>query len=445
MASMNSRDEFARDRNGRIITDRFGRPVRRRPATPPADGQPAPRRQPRREIPRQDIPRREVPPAAEPPRYVSAPPQYSQPPQYGQPQYGQPQYGQPSGPGAVGGRSDFARPQRPPRQAPPRQTPPRHTPPTRAPRGGRRRRRGGVGIKKIVSLILVVLLAVTLCTAVWVDTNLQRTDALADYEGRPGGSIGATNWLLVGSDSRAGLNAEDADRLMAGELGDTTSRTDTIMVVHVPMFGKATMLSIPRDSYVNIPGQGESKINEAFTIGGPQLLQQTVEQATGIHIDRYAEIGFGGFANVVDAMGDINICVPEPLDDPMAGINLQAGCQDMDGPTALGYVRSRYASANGDLDRVERQRQFLNAMSDKLMSFGTIANPFRLFPVIDALSKSLTVNEGDHVWNLGKLALGMTGGVNQETVPIAGYQDTYSGNVALWDEAAAEQVFEKLR
>lgn len=285
----------------------------------------------------------------------------------------------------------------------------------------------------------------TLCTAVWVDTNLQRTDALADYEGRPGGSIGATNWLLVGSDSRAGLNAEDADRLMAGELGDTTSRTDTIMVVHVPMFGKATMLSIPRDSYVNIPGQGESKINEAFTIGGPQLLQQTVEQATGIHIDRYAEIGFGGFANVVDAMGDINICVPEPLDDPMAGINLQAGCQDMDGPTALGYVRSRYASANGDLDRVERQRQFLNAMSDKLMSFGTIANPFRLFPVIDALSKSLTVNEGDHVWNLGKLALGMTGGVNQETVPIAGYQDTYSGNVALWDEAAAEQVFEKLR
>ena len=297
----------------------------------------------------------------------------------------------------------------------------------------------------MVVLVLAVFLVLAGGTAMWVDGKLQRTDAIQSYDGRVGNTSG-TNWLLVGSDSRAGLTPEDADRLMAGELDDSVGRTDTIMLVHLPAFGgKATMLSLPRDSFVNIPGYGESKLNEAFSLGGPALLQRTVEEATGLRIDHYAEIGFGGFANVVEAVGGIEICVDEPLDDPMAGINLQAGCQQMDGPTALWYVRSRYASANGDLDRVNRQKQFLSALSHEIASPGLMFNPFKATKVLNALTSSLTVDEGDHVWHLARLAWGMARGAQQETVPTAGTMDTYAGNVLLWDDAAAEGLFSSLR
>ncbi|MGP5659880.1 LCP family glycopolymer transferase [Corynebacterium falsenii] len=311
-------------------------------------------------------------------------------------------------------------------------------------RGEARPKRRRMKIGRILAAVLVVIVALTVGTGVWINSKLQRTDAIQNYDGRLGNTSG-TNWLLVGSDSRAGLTEEDANRLMAGELDDTVGRTDTIMLVHLPTFGgQATMLSIPRDSYVDIPGYGTSKINESFSLGGPALLQRTVEQATGIHIDHYAEIGFGGFANVVDAVGGIEICVQEPLDDPMAGINLQPGCQKMNGPTALGYVRSRYASANGDLDRVQRQRQFLTALSDKIASPGTLLNPFRAVKVIDTVTASLTVDNSDNVLNLARLAWGIRG-AKQETVPTSGTEDTDAGNVLLWDDGAAEQLFQSLR
>ncbi|KAB3522789.1 LytR family transcriptional regulator [Corynebacterium sp. zg254] len=436
--SGDSGDEFARDRNGKVIVDRFGRPVRRRAAPDPS---PSARRPlpPNRSAP----PRREQPEA---PRYQRSAAQYpAREPVRAQPyeptqhqqndraQHQQQGYQQASGPGVAGGRSEFSRPSRGAHAA-------------RTPLTQRLRVPGGfAGVRRGVGIMIIILLALVIGGGIWVDSNLQRTDAIQKYDGRPKGSFTSTNWLLVGSDSRAGLTAEDADRLMAGELDNTVNHTDTIMVVHVPLFGKATMMSIPRDSYVSIPGYGQDKINQAFAIGGAPLLQQTVEQSTGIHIDRYAEIGFGGFANVVDKMGGVNICVEEPLDDPMAGINLQAGCQDLDGPTALGYVRSRYASANGDLDRVARQRQFLNAMAHKMTSVGTLANPFRLFPTVKTLSNSLTVNQKDHVWNLAKLGLGMAGGVHQETVPVASYEDTDVGNVVLWDDAAAREMFKQFK
>ena len=96
------------------------------------------------------------------------------------------------------------------------------------------------------------------------------------------------------------------------------------------------MLSIPRDSYVSIPGHGQDKINSAFSIGGPKLLAETVQDATGLRIDHYAEIGFGGFSNMVDAVGGVNMCVKEPINDPLANIDLQEGCQDMSGAHCLG-------------------------------------------------------------------------------------------------------------
>ncbi len=181
----------------------------------------------------------------------------------------------------------------------------------------------------------------------WIDSSLHRIPALADYPERPAAAQGTT-WLLVGSDSRQNLSPEQqADLATGGDIGN--GRTDTILLVHIPGIGSstpATMVSIPRDSYLPIPGYGEDKVNAAFSLGGAPLLAQTVELATGLHLDHYAEIGFDGFAALVDAVGGVTMCPAEPISDPLAGIDLPAGCQELDGRSALGYVRTpRHACA----------------------------------------------------------------------------------------------------
>src|SRR4029079_13832322 len=135
-----------------------------------------------------------------------------------------------------------------------------------------------------------------------------------------------------------------------------------------------TMVSIPRDSYVSIPGYGEDKINAAFSVGGASLLAQTVEEATGIRLDHYAEIGFDGFADMVDAVGGVTMCPPEPISDPLAGLDSPAGCQDLDGRNALGYVRTR-STPRADLDRMVNQREFMSTLMQRAASPGVLANP----------------------------------------------------------------------
>ena len=287
---------------------------------------------------------------------------------------------------------------------------------------------------------LVVVLVLAVAGTFWLDSRLNRV--AADPPQHIAATSG-TNWLLVGSDSRTGLSEADAQRLGTG--GDIGSmRTDTIMLLHIPLTGKATLVSLPRDSYVNIPGYGMDKINAAFTFGGPQLLTQTVEEATGLRIKHYAEIGMGGLANVVDAVSGIEVCPKEPIQDPLAHLDIQAGCQKVDGPTALGYVRTR-ATAMGDLDRVQRQREFFAALVKKVSSAGTLANPFRLLPTITTVTGRFTVGEKDHVWNLARVALAMRSGVTTETVPVGGFGNYDVGSVVLWDEEGSQQLFNSLK
>ncbi|WP_291313904.1 LCP family protein [Corynebacterium sp. UBA2622] len=308
--------------------------------------------------------------------------------------------------------------------------------PPQKPAAPRRRRRKAPGCASLLALLLAVVVALVLFT----DARLTRIDALPDQRIK---DTSGTNWLLVGSDSRQGLSEKDAERLgTGGDIGST--RTDTIMLLHLPRTGEATLVSIPRDSYVEIPGYGTDKINAAFSYGGPKLLAQTVEKSTGLRVDRYAEIGMGGLAGVVDAVGGVDVCVSEPIDDPLAHINVQPGCQKMDGPTGLGYVRTR-ATAQGDLDRVQRQRDFLGSLVHKATSPAVLANPFRAIPLVLALPKMFTVNTSDHVWNLARIALAMRGGLKTETIPLGGFEDTEVGNVLLWDDNAAEALFSSLR
>lgn len=286
---------------------------------------------------------------------------------------------------------------------------------------------------------LAVLVVLLLVIAFWADAQLTR---VASEPEAPIGSTKGTNWLLVGSDSRVGLSEEDIGRLgTGGDIG--TGRTDAIMLLHLEGTS-AQLISIPRDSYVDVPGFGQDKINAAFTYGGPQLLTHTVEANTGVSIDHYAEVGMGGLANIVDAIGGVELCPSEPIDDPLANLNVGAGCQEMDGANALGYVRTR-ATAMGDLDRVERQREFFSALMHEATNPSTLLNPFDVFPMISSVSKSFTVGESDHVWHLARLALSMGTGVETTTVPVGGFADTDVGNVVLWDEIEAENLWNSLR
>lgn len=290
----------------------------------------------------------------------------------------------------------------------------------------------------------LVAIAVTLGIAVWVEATLHRVAVFDDYDGRPTPGAG-TNWLLVGSDSRSDLTEQQqAELATGGEVGN--GRTDTILLVHIPglLSGEpTTMVSIPRDSYVDIPGWGMDKINTAFAEGGAPLLARTVEQATGLHLDHYAEIGFGGFGGVVDALGGVTVCPAYPINDPLAGIDLPAGCQVLDGPDALGYVRTR-ATPRADLDRMVHQREFMSAMLERAQSPAVWLNPWRWYAVPRAALAALTVNTDVHVWTLGALGWALHGAVTV-TVPIGEFAGNEAGSVVIWDPEAAPALFGALR
>lgn len=338
----------------------------------------------------------------------------------------------------MGNREQDYVPPQPPRRPPPRQED--DYPPSRPPR----RRRWGFGrILMTLVLVFVVFLA-----GVWVylEFSIKRVDALADYDGRPVAASG-TNWLIVGSDSREGLTAADEENLATGDVAAAGGqRTDTIMVAHLPDNStKPTLLSLPRDSQVKIPGHGTNKINAAFSLGGPKLLAQTVEGATGLHIDHYAEIGFGGFAKIVDAIGGVDMCIDKDMNDTVTGISIKAGCQSLDGRLALGFVRMRHSDATprSDLDRVANQRKFIGALVSQIASPGTLLNPFDFFPLLSSAPDALTMDSGDHVHNLAGLAIAMrgisSGGVVTTTVPVT------SGSAENWDKNKSKQLFDALK
>ena len=320
-------------------------------------------------------------------------------------------------------------------------------PPELSPRGKpprqKKRRRFGWG-KRILLLVLILLL-----TAVGIgwsmDASLHRTDALKSYAGRPADTKG-TNWLVVGSDSREDLTPAEREKLATGYAAG--GRTDTIMLVHTGG-GKTSLISLPRDSYVPIDGHGRNKLNAAFAFGGPALLVRTVEQATGVRIDHYAEIGFAGFAQMVDAVGGVRICVAQAIDDGNAGLNIPAGCQTLNGEQALGYVRTR-KFATGDLERVQHQRQFLAALLSKAASTGTLINPFTSIPLGYDAADALTVDRGTHVWDVLRLGLALRdaggGKGNTLTVPISGFAtEPGAGSVVLLDEAKAAALWQAVR
>ena len=332
------------------------------------------------------------------------------------------------------------KPEGPPPRSPERPADPA-TPPT--PRRTRR--------NVIIAVLVVVIL--WLAFIVWVPLNawgsVGRVDNNPSGE-RPVDTSGF-NYLLVGSDSRDGLTPEQQQQLNGGGAAEG-KRTDSIILVHVPgNGGKAAMISIPRDSYVPIPGHGSNKINAAFAFGGAKLLTQTVEQVTGVRVDGYLEIGFAGFAGVVDSLGGVDVCVPFDMKDQDAAIDLKKGCQTLDGPTALGYVRARKSDPRGDIGRAERQRQFLGALLKKAATPATVLIPWRYKSFADAAASGLEVGEttsfGDAVKMLQALR-GVDGGDTLSlVVPVesAALQTANAGVAVKWNSAQAKALFSAIQ
>jgi LCP family protein required for cell wall assembly len=342
---------------------------------------------------------------------------------------------------AGGGRGDAAGP------GPGNQTAWPAQPPSRSWTGGdgggyRPRGRRWLRPRRILAILAgLVALIVVAAVAVYfsVNSKLTKADVLTPTSFTSAGS----NWLITGSDSRAGLNRQEENQLALGH-DISGSRSDTIMLLHVPANGtRPTLVSLPRDSYVPIPGHGYNKLNAAYAFGGPKLLVQTVQNVTGLPIDHYMGIGFGGLVSVVNDVGGVQMCLKAPMKDPKAGLNLKAGCQTLNGDQALGFVRTR-AFAEGDIQREQDQRILIKGILTKMTSPGTLANPFAIIPAANGAASAITIDQGTGLTQLISVAFALRNPVTT-TVPIANLGlSTPAGSAVEWDRTAARQFFSDL-
>ena len=335
------------------------------------------------------------------------------------------------------------------------------TPPDRGgpARGGPRRpltpapavRRRRVTLLLAGTLSVLVLLASGTAWALtgWMSGSLNRFDVFGALGDRPdNGPEGALDFLVIGSDSRDGMDGAAKSDLGVGSADG--QRADTMMLVHLNASRDAiTVVGIPRDSWVDIPGEGENKINAAYAYGGPQLAVQTVESATNVRIDHYVEIDFSGFVDVVDALGGIEVCLPEPITDEKAKLDMAAGTHQVDGHEALAFARTRKTSG-GDLDRIDRQQQVMAALLDKALSSDTLGDPARFSAFLDTALSSVTVDR-----ELDTSAINQLGGqlrsigledVSFTQVPVDDPAFwTPHGDVAVtWDRPAAAEMFGRI-
>jgi LCP family protein required for cell wall assembly len=280
-----------------------------------------------------------------------------------------------------------------------------------------------------------------------LDSKVARTDPFSQITaGRPPVLVsGATNILMLGSDSR---NPD--------EKANAGARTDTIILMHVQADHQhAYLISIPRDSYVSIPGHGKDKINSAFAYGGLPLVIQTVEGFTGVHVDHLALIDFGGFQEVTDALGGVDMYVDQTIKSIHPPYRtFQKGNRHFTGAEALDYVRQRYQFADGDITREKHQQVFLKAVLDKAASTGTLTNPAKLNAFLQSVTKAMTVDKDFSLtgmaWQFHSLR---SADLTFMTSPYSGF-DTIDGQsvvvvdrtkaLALYDAVAKDKVAQYL-
>jgi LCP family protein required for cell wall assembly len=346
----------------------------------------------------------------------------------------------------------------------------------------RRRQRGGgiaarVAPYRLVGRGLAILLSAALLLAAgyyWytyrsinkgvhrlqvANLNAKPSGQTADFDGKD------QNILLVGNDDRSNMTSTEVKKLHVGR-GSGSNSTDTMMIVHVPADGsKATLISLPRDSYVHIPGHGMNKLNAAYVFGyngspgsadekraaGAGLLTQTVSNLTGLTINHYVQVSLMGFYDISNAIGGVTVNLCESVDDTAkanggdggSGLVLSKGKHTIKGVQALEFVRQRHGLKNGDLDRVRRQQYFLTAAFRKVASVGLL---FKLKALGDAVKRNIYMDSGldltDLAQQMEKLSANNIVG---KTIPFERFDDnTPVGSVEIVNPAKVQAFVRKL-
>lgn len=344
------------------------------------------------------------------------------------------------------------------------------------------RQLGPTPVKIVLSLVAILLLVgggYAYSTIGQLAGNLSHTDGL--NLGKQ--SDGAVDILLVGVDSREDakgnpLSQEEIDMLRAGE--EEATNTDTMILIRIPDDGSsATAVSLPRDTYVNGGDQlGNTKLNGVYgltknyfeearheeaamngvdpnmeeirkesTQAGREALINAVNDLTGISVDHYAEVGLLGFVLLTDAVGGVDVCLNNAVNEPLSGANFPAGEQTLNGPDALSFVRQRHDLPRGDLDRITRQQAYLASLANKILSARTLSNPGQLSKLNGAVSRSLTIDSNWDIMGLATQMQNLSGGnVTFQTIPVTSIDGTGDNgeSVVTVDKNQVHAFFENL-
>lgn len=336
--------------------------------------------------------------------------------------------------------------QQPPAQPPAPPSPPYQEfgappPAGRPPRTRRPKRRHP--IRRLVLALVLAWMLFMVGTPIYawtIGTVIPATPESSRPADQPGTAV-----LLVGSDGREKLTEQQRGELGTGDTEG--QRTDSMMLLYKPPSGKAAMISLPRDSWVKIPGHGSAKLNAAYAWGGAPLLVQTIESNTGIRIDGYLEVGFLGVVEAVDAVGGIEVCPKEAIKDKDAHLDLPAGCQTLNGKTALGYVRMRKADQTGDVGRMMRQREVIGKVAKKAMNPLILLNPVSYWKLNMAAAHTLgrgsDTGFGEVLGGVQVFLSSALGSGYSLSVPVSDANASRDGqSVMLWDKEASKTVFD---
>ncbi|MCK2238417.1 MULTISPECIES: LCP family protein [unclassified Crossiella] len=294
-----------------------------------------------------------------------------------------------------------------------------------------------------------------------LDGGLTKNDVIGKKQQGEIAADGATDILLVGNDSRVDAQGNPLPKQILQELraGDNEGHlTDSLILIRIPNDGsKASAMSFPRDSYVDVPGHGKNKVNSAYAFGrnaalkqlrnsskskpeqerdanteGSKVLIKTLENLSGVEIDHYAEVNLLGFYEITKAVGGVDVCLTKATKEEKSGANFKAGPQTISGGDALAFVRQRYGLPRGDLDRVVRQQVFMAGLAKKILSGGTLTDTTKLSNLFEALKKSIVLDKDWDVIAFAQQMQGMAGGrISFETMPLGESIKTSDGQDAF--------------
>lgn len=303
--------------------------------------------------------------------------------------------------------------------------------------------------------LMATLLVVLLAWLWWLHSQVDEVTRFPlDVDDRPPRVPGdQVNLLVLGVDDldyQREVGPDVYEMLERGEWEKGAFRSDTMMVVHIEAGSRAAqVVSVPRDSWVDIPGHGRSKINAAFSWGGPELSVATVEQNFDLRIDHVMVVDFGGFTDVTDAVGGVDITFPTEMKADDTGRTWSAGTHRLTGEEALFYTRQRYDLPRGDFDRIQRQQNYLRALLDRVVSRGTLFNPLKVSKLADELSDLIAVDDSLTNGKLRDLALDArhlrSGDIRFVTLPNSGSGMVGDASVVKVQQARARKMFEALQ